>query len=70
MYNLEENRFTVRFRGMLTQRTGLIPQFMRGLSFTADIQKGENQDEAIRFVVIKKSQCAPIKVGKILLFNN
>lgn len=69
IYNLEENRFTVRFRGILTQRTGFIPQFMRGLSFTANIQKGENRDEAVRFVVTEKSQCASIKVGEISLIN-
>lgn len=62
MYNDKENSFTVRFNGLLTQRTGLIPQFMRGLTFTANIEK----DGDIRFVFIGKSHFTSKKVSKIL----
>ena len=65
MYSDEENSFTVRFSGLLTQRTGLMPQFMRGLRFTANIEKDRN----VRFVFIGKSHFTSKKVCKILLFN-
>ena len=65
MYNLEENCFTAHFRGTLTQRSCLIPQFMRGLSFRANIQNAEQEGETVRFVFVKNSQCVSTKVCSI-----